>query len=164
MKCLEGRLYVRVSAHIYNSFDEYERLAAVIKHLAENSWILIRTWAIASLIRQQRDKNIVDISLFFYVLIIWRCTWKSVQWKRNNITKINNPLCLTKHNGVCTEFASSLLNETTFHYTLCWANSEGDFLISRSQRSADWPLRRPPRKDDSSSLHALCPPRGRNQW
>ncbi len=31
IKCLEGRLYVRVSAHIYNELSEYQRLIQVIK-------------------------------------------------------------------------------------------------------------------------------------
>ena len=30
IKCLEGRLYVRISAHIYNELAEYQRLAKVI--------------------------------------------------------------------------------------------------------------------------------------
>jgi selenocysteine lyase/cysteine desulfurase len=31
VKCLEGRLYVRVSAHIYNTIDQYQHLARVIR-------------------------------------------------------------------------------------------------------------------------------------
>jgi hypothetical protein len=31
VKCLEGRLYVRLSAHVHNSLDQYERLAQVVK-------------------------------------------------------------------------------------------------------------------------------------
>mmetsp|Transcript_28234 Transcript_28234/g.47479 ORF Transcript_28234/g.47479 Transcript_28234/m.47479 type:complete len:652 (+) Transcript_28234:33-1988(+) len=30
IKCLEGRLYVRISAHIYNTIDQYEKLAHII--------------------------------------------------------------------------------------------------------------------------------------
>ena len=33
IKCLEGRLYTRISAHVYNTIDEYEKLAMVIKKL-----------------------------------------------------------------------------------------------------------------------------------
>jgi hypothetical protein len=33
VKCLEGRLYLRVSAHIHNTLDQYERLADTIKKL-----------------------------------------------------------------------------------------------------------------------------------
>lgn len=31
VKCLEGRLYVRISAHVYNTIDEYRRLGKAIK-------------------------------------------------------------------------------------------------------------------------------------
>lgn len=30
IKCLEGRLYCRVSGHIYNDVQDYERLATVV--------------------------------------------------------------------------------------------------------------------------------------
>lgn len=33
VKCLEGRLYVRLSAHLYNHLDQYIHLAKVIKAL-----------------------------------------------------------------------------------------------------------------------------------
>lgn len=33
IKCLHGRLYVRLSAHIYNTIKDYERLAQVIKDI-----------------------------------------------------------------------------------------------------------------------------------
>lgn len=33
IKCLGGRLYVRLSAHIYNHLDEYKRVGQVIKNL-----------------------------------------------------------------------------------------------------------------------------------
>ena len=33
VKCLEGRLYLRLSAHIYNSLDQYERLAFIVKNM-----------------------------------------------------------------------------------------------------------------------------------
>jgi selenocysteine lyase/cysteine desulfurase len=33
VKCLEGRLYLRVSAHIYNTLDQYQHLAHTIKTL-----------------------------------------------------------------------------------------------------------------------------------
>lgn len=33
IKCLEGRLYTRISAHIYNDIDDYAKFAADIKKL-----------------------------------------------------------------------------------------------------------------------------------
>jgi hypothetical protein len=33
VKCLEGRLYVRISAHVYNTLDDYQRLAHAVKSL-----------------------------------------------------------------------------------------------------------------------------------
>jgi selenocysteine lyase/cysteine desulfurase len=33
IKCLHGRLYIRISAHIYNTIDDYARLANVIAEL-----------------------------------------------------------------------------------------------------------------------------------
>ena len=33
IKCLEGRLYVRISAHIYNSLDQYRQLAFAVKNI-----------------------------------------------------------------------------------------------------------------------------------
>lgn len=32
VKCLEGRLFVRLSAHIYNDIEEYKKLAIVIRN------------------------------------------------------------------------------------------------------------------------------------
>jgi len=34
VKCLEGKLYVRLSAHVYNYLDEYTKLASVIKKMS----------------------------------------------------------------------------------------------------------------------------------
>ena len=33
VKCLEGRLYVRISAHVYNSIEEYEYLGETLRTL-----------------------------------------------------------------------------------------------------------------------------------
>ena len=33
IKCLENRLYVRLSAHVYNTPEDYQRLAQVMKTL-----------------------------------------------------------------------------------------------------------------------------------
>lgn len=33
VKCLEGKLYVRISAHIYNSLEDYQKLAIVIRNM-----------------------------------------------------------------------------------------------------------------------------------
>jgi len=33
VKCIEGKLYVRISAHIYNSKADYEALGAAMKRL-----------------------------------------------------------------------------------------------------------------------------------
>ena len=33
VKCLEGRIYVRISAHVYNTIDDYVKLAMVINSL-----------------------------------------------------------------------------------------------------------------------------------
>jgi len=33
VKCLEGKLFIRISAHIYNSMEDYEHLARVVKSL-----------------------------------------------------------------------------------------------------------------------------------
>jgi selenocysteine lyase/cysteine desulfurase len=33
IKCLEGRLYARLSSHVYNDFEDYLHLSKVIKKL-----------------------------------------------------------------------------------------------------------------------------------
>ena len=33
VKCLEGRVYVRISAHVYNIIEDYKKLALAIKSL-----------------------------------------------------------------------------------------------------------------------------------
>lgn len=33
VKCLNGRLYVRISAHVYNELDDYARFAAILNTL-----------------------------------------------------------------------------------------------------------------------------------
>jgi selenocysteine lyase/cysteine desulfurase len=34
VKCVQGRLYVRVSVHLYNQLSDYERLADAIQDIA----------------------------------------------------------------------------------------------------------------------------------
>ena len=34
VKCLEGRLYARISAHVYNVPADYQRLAHAVKYLS----------------------------------------------------------------------------------------------------------------------------------
>lgn len=36
VKCLEGRLYVRLSAHVYNHLEEYARLATAIRKMSSS--------------------------------------------------------------------------------------------------------------------------------
>lgn len=33
IKCLNGKLYVRISAHIYNMLEDYQKLAIAIRNL-----------------------------------------------------------------------------------------------------------------------------------
>lgn len=33
IKCLGGKLYTRISAHIYNTSEDYEKLSSVIKKM-----------------------------------------------------------------------------------------------------------------------------------
>ena len=32
IKCIDGRLYVRISCHVYNNTEDYEKLANILKN------------------------------------------------------------------------------------------------------------------------------------
>jgi selenocysteine lyase/cysteine desulfurase len=38
VKCIQNTLYVRISAHIYNTLQDYQKLAEAVQQLCSNGW------------------------------------------------------------------------------------------------------------------------------